>query len=163
MGKLRSWGVDFHDFLLLPTTPCCSWRLLPVSRRSSYTPRHKLPPSPASSSCLPLSTTRLSHASFAPRPPSKARECLSFAAEKATSSIQRTSKDGASDRLLAQATTANETLQGQLSAEAERLRLSEQHLHDLKLQVSYRTVPYTTRGGAGGMGAHPVTFPKRYW
>ena len=32
----------------------------------------------------------------------KARECLSFAAEKATSSIQRTSKDGASDRLLAQ-------------------------------------------------------------
>lgn len=79
----------------------------------------------------------------------KARECLSFAAEKATSSIQRTSKDGASDRLLAQATTANETLQNQLSSETERLRLSEQHLHDLKLQV---------RGIQPG--AHHIIFPN---
>ena len=38
----------------------------------------------------------------------KARECLSFAAEKATSSIQRTSKDSTAERLLKQATTANE-------------------------------------------------------
>ena len=51
-------------FLLLPVASCCFLLLrsclLLVCRRSTHTPRHELPPSPAVSRCLPMSTTRLS-------------------------------------------------------------------------------------------------------
>ena len=45
---------------MLPIASCCSQCLLLVVRRSIHTPRHKLPPSPAVSYCLPMSTTDLS-------------------------------------------------------------------------------------------------------
>ena len=50
--KVRGWGVYCCDFLLLPVDSCCSQCLLLVSRRSTHTPRHKLPPSPTVSQCL---------------------------------------------------------------------------------------------------------------
>ena len=43
------------DFLLLPIASYCSQCLLLVVRRSKHTPRHKLPPSPATSCRLLLS------------------------------------------------------------------------------------------------------------
>jgi hypothetical protein len=75
--KVSGWGVYCCDFLLLPIAFCCVL-LLPVSllvvRRSiTRTGSSKLPPSPAVSYCLPMSTTRLSYTSFTPQPPSQAR------------------------------------------------------------------------------------------
>ena len=36
-SKVSGWEVYCCDFLLLPATSCCSWCLLPVSRRSTNT------------------------------------------------------------------------------------------------------------------------------
>ena len=62
--QVSGWGLYCCDFMLLPIAPYCSLLLLGlalVSRRSTvYTRSSKLPPPPAVSFCLPLSTTHLS-------------------------------------------------------------------------------------------------------
>ena len=68
MGRNRlvvGWGVYCHDFRRLPITSCCSVRVSCPCVDTRLTRRSKLPPSPAVSRCLPMSTTRLS---FLPNP-----------------------------------------------------------------------------------------------
>ena len=54
--KVSGWGVYCCDFLLLPVVPSLSCSCVHAPNTRSNT----LPPSPAVSYCLPMSTTRLS-------------------------------------------------------------------------------------------------------
>ena len=79
--QVSGWGVQYTaatsvGFLFLPIASDCSWCLLPRCRRWTHTQRHTLPPSPAVSRCLPMSTTTRLSSPPNPHPSGIARRLL---------------------------------------------------------------------------------------